>query len=111
MGCEDAIEEAHNSVKTMAQPIDEDGSPRLTCDHIDCNEDGCKLLPALQGRIVINPKKLIGDGMSDPFDVYPTSGYPRHHSFLLNHCEISHLQALSLSVHPPTFAFFHSPFL
>ena len=98
IGCEDSIEEAQNFVKTMAQPLGKDDPPHPTCNRLDCNENGCKLLPSLQEPIITDPKKLIGDGISDPFNVYPIGGCPRYYSYLLNHCEKIHLQALSLFV-------------
>ena len=104
-GCGDSIEEAQNAVQTMAQPLGEDNSPRRACNHVHCNENRCYLLQPLQEPTVISPKKLIGDGMSDPFNGYPTSGCPRYYSYLLNHCENIHLQALSLSLHPPPLRF------
>ena len=112
-GCADsiAVEEDQNSVKTMAQPLGEDGSPCRTCNHMRCNKNRCNLLQSLQETTIINPKKLIGDGMSDPFNGYPTSGCPRYYSYLLNHCENIHLQALSLSLHFPPLHFLTHPSL
>lgn len=91
-GWEGAIADAQALIQPSSQPLRsgeaESDSDLLgsACGHPDCNENQCKFLPHPKCP-KSSPKKLLGDGMSDPFDVYPSAGCPRYNSYVLHHCK------------------------
>ena len=38
-------------------------------------------------KLALSSHKLFGDGLNDPFNVYPIGGCPRYNSYVLNHCK------------------------
>ena len=105
-GWDDPVVETRTFLQTAYQPLEtrdaQDNKCWPACGHPGCNESRRISLPPLQQPVAISPKGLIGDGMSDPFNVYPSGSCLRYNSYLLNHCE---LPPLTLSVHSPPWQF------
>ncbi len=105
-GWEDPVVEAQTFLQTANQPLEprdaQDNKCRPACGHSGCHESRRISLTPLQQPVAVSPKGLIGDGMSDPFNVYPSGSCPHYNSYLLNHRE---LPALTPSVHSPPWQF------
>lgn len=89
----DPVEEIQIVLQSGTDPLemrDTQGDERSStpaCGHSGWIETGHLSSLPLQDPVVMSPKKLIGDGMSDPFNVYPSGGSPYYNSYMLNHCE------------------------
>lgn len=106
IGWEDPVVEAQIFLQTDNQPLEtrdaQDNKCWPACGHSGCNESRRISSTSLQQPVAISPKGLIGDGMSDPFNVYPSGSCPHYNTYLLNHCE---LPAFTPSVHSPPWQF------
>ena len=89
----DPVEEIQIVLQSDTDPLemrDTQGDERSSTPargHSGWIETGPLSLLPLQEPVAMSLKKLIGDGMRDPFNVYPSGGCPYYNSYMLNHCE------------------------
>lgn len=111
---EASVTETHILLQPASQQLEmrdtqgEECSPISGCGHSCCNDTGCNSCLPLQGSAMINPSRLIGDDMSNPFNVYPSGGSPRYNSYLLNHCEKFISQTFPRLASPPLILHYNS---
>ena len=110
-GSEDSVVRTQTLLPAATEPLvmrdayGDKPSLKSLSGHSTCNDRARKSSLPLQEPVISNPKRLIGDGMSDPFNAYPSSGYPTYNSYMLNHCEKPICQRFSPSVHCPLWQF------